>query len=74
MNELTDTRGKYIFDIKFDSGSEFRVAGNCIEDALDDVCDYLKSTGTWTGEEFGKCDYTIKAKVRTEDYDPREGE
>lgn len=74
MSELTKTRGKYIFDIKFNSGSEFRVAGNCIEDALDNIHEYCEDNDEHDGEEYGHCDYTIKSKVRTEEYDPREGD
>lgn len=71
MNELVDTRGSHIYDIEFDSGSEFRVAGNTIEDVISDIKEYCDDNNDHNGEEFTKFDYTIKAKVRTDEYDPQ---
>lgn len=69
INELTESRGSHIFDIEFDSGSEFRVAANTIEDALIEVKEYCEKYDIDGGKEFGKYDYILKARVRTEDFD-----
>jgi hypothetical protein len=72
MNDLTDTRGKYIYYIELDLGDSFdwsyRVAGNSIDDALEAIkIDYHRVYD----ELMAIVDYTVLDTVRADECDPQ---